>query len=139
MANKRSAIRTIYLYLFTIIGLSLIISGMVRFIDLGLKTYVFTRADEPERISQNYYYRQPPITLSKLESLEVDIELTSDEKATVKSWIADYKKWEEEEAGIDYLASRRQREVSNNLAMLFVGIPLYLYHWRIIRKEKEIV
>ncbi len=30
---------------------------------------------------------------------------------------------------------QRQREVSEALAMLIVGIPLYKYHWRTIQKE----
>jgi len=29
----------------------------------------------------------------------------------------------------------RQREISSSLAMIIVGGPLYLYHWKMIQKE----
>ncbi len=32
-------------------------------------------------------------------------------------------------------ARSRQRTVSNSVAMLLVGAPLYLYHWRVIQRE----
>ena len=32
---------------------------------------------------------------------------------------------------------QRQRDASNSLAMLIVGLPLYLYHWRMAGKQKE--
>lgn len=46
--NKYPLIRKIYLYLFALIGLVLITIGSVQLINLGLKVYVFTKAD-------NYY------------------------------------------------------------------------------------
>ena len=43
--NKYPLIRKIYLYLFALIGLVLITIGCVRLVGLGLKTYIFTKAD----------------------------------------------------------------------------------------------
>ena len=31
----------------------------------------------------------------------------------------------------------RQRQTSNALAMLIVGVPLYKYHWKLIKKEDK--
>jgi len=134
MLEKHTLVRTIYLYLFTIVGLALLTIGMVRFIDMGLKAYVFTKADDPETIQYRYYY-SAPVPLEKLETYQESEELTADEKETLKSFLTNYKEWEEKEAKIDYLASKRQREASSNLAMILVGLPLYLYHWRIIKRE----
>ncbi len=136
MLEKHTLVRTIYLYLFTIIGLALLTIGMVRFIDMGLKMYVFTKADDPEALQQRYYY-PTPISLEKLEGYQESEELTADEKETLKSFLTNYKEWEEKEAKIDYLASSRQRQASSNLAMILVGLPLYLYHWRIIKRETK--
>lgn len=136
MAQKHPLIRTIYLYLFALVGLALLTIGAVRFLDMGLKAYVFTKADDPERIQRGYYYGLP-IPVEKVTVLETSADLTTEEIASVKSWIANYQKWQEEEAKIDYLASRRQRDASINLAMIIVGLPLYLYHWRIIRRETK--
>jgi hypothetical protein len=135
MAQKHSLIRTIYLYLFTLVGLALLITGTVRFLDMGLKMFVFTKAEDPEKIQRGYYYPSLPIPVEKIGVIEESGQLTEEEIASLKSWLADYQKWQEEEAKIDYLASKRHREASINLAMILVGLPLYFYHWRIIRKE----
>ena len=31
----------------------------------------------------------------------------------------------------------RERDLSNSLAMIAVGLPLYLYHWKTIQKENK--
>jgi hypothetical protein len=136
MTQKHPLIRTIYLYLFTLIGLVLVTIGAIRFLDMGLKAFVFTKADDPEKIQRNYYYGLP-IPVEKVSVLETSEDLTAEEIASVKSWIANYQEWQEDEAKIDYLVSRRQREASINLAMIIIGLPLYLYHWRIIRRETK--
>ncbi len=140
MAEKHSLVRTIYLYLFTIIGLSLVIIGTVRFLDMGLKAFIFRGADDPERVQQKYYQTYLPYSVEKITAPEaVDgIEgLTDAEKDSLKNFIKDYEAWREDEEKIDYLSSRRQKEASINLSMLLVGLPLYLYHWRIIRRETK--
>ena len=136
MIQKHSLIRTIYLYLFALVGLALLITGAVRFLDMGLKMFIFTKAEDPEKI-QNMYYSGSPISTVRLEKYQESEELTENEITNLKNWLADYEKWQEEEKKIDYVASNRQREASSNLAMLLVGLPLYLYHWRIIRKETK--
>jgi len=136
MLEKHSLIRTIYLYLFALVGLALLITGAVKFLDMGLKMFIFTKAEDPEKLQQRYYY-SIPIPIEKLETYQTSEELTDEEKATLKSFLENYKKWEEEEAKIDYLASNRQKQASSNLAMILVGLPLYLYHWRIIKKETK--
>ena len=136
MIKKYSLVRTIYLYLFALVGLALLITGAVRFLDMGLKMFIFTKAEDPENI-QRMYYSGSPIPVSRLEKYEESEELTENEITTLKNWLAEYEEWQKEEAKIDYVASSRQREASSNLAMLLVGLPLYLYHWRIIRKETK--
>lgn len=137
MIKKHSLVRTIYLYLFTIVGLALLIIGSVRFLDMGLKTFIFTKADDPEKIQRMYYYPTPLSSVAKLENYQDSEELTAEEKTSLKNWLAEYKTWQEEESKIDYLASKRQRDSSINLAMILVGLPLYLYHWFIIKRETK--
>jgi len=107
--KKDSIIRTIYLYIFSLLGLALIIIGGVRFIDMGLKAYVFTKADQ----EMEYDYRAP----SKLEGDTIECpELIS---------------------RADNITSRRHRDASINLALILVGLPLYLYHWGMIKRESK--
>jgi hypothetical protein len=118
----------------------LVVSGAVRFIDMGLKVFVFTKADDEQKLQR--YYSSPIVPVSSIDKLQnyqqsTSSELTSEEKAALKTWLDDYQKYQEQAGKIDYLASQRQRDASSSLAMILVGLPLYLYHWRLIRKETK--
>ncbi|HDZ54555.1 MAG TPA: hypothetical protein ENI19_02255 [Candidatus Nealsonbacteria bacterium] len=130
-------IRTIYLYLFALLGLVLLIIGGVRFVDMGLRAFVFTKAEEEQRLLR----KEPPYmpySIQKIEELQENEErLSEEEKAAIGQWLTDYKDWQERRSKIDYLTSKRHRDASVNLALILVGLPLYLYHWRIIRKETK--
>ena len=47
----------------------------------------------------------------------------------------EYERWKEQVARIDPVRARREREAARSLAMILIGLPLYLFHWRIIRRE----
>lgn len=130
--DKHSLIKTIYLYSFSMLGLILLIIGGVRFIDMGLKTLVFKEADEYTRM--NYYQPEVPVWVDKIESIE---ELTEEELVILKKSLANYKEWNEKYSKIDPVKARRQREASISLALIIVGFPLYLYHWRVIREKPK--
>lgn len=136
MPQKQSLIRTIYLYLFALVGLALMVVGSVRFLDMGLKMFVFTKAEDPEKI-QMRYYPSYPYPVEKLETYRESQDLTEEEISTLKTFLDDYQQWKEREAKVDYLASQRQKNASTNLAMILIGLPLYLYHWRIIKRETK--
>ena len=134
MEKSRSLIRTIYLYLFALVGLALLTAGAVRFVDMGLRALVFTKADEMQRL----YQMMPPVmpySLERLGELQEGEGLSEEERAAIKRWLADYKDWEERRSKIDPVIASRHRDASVNLAMILVGLPLYLYHWRIIGRE----
>jgi len=138
MENKKThypLIRTIYLYLFALLGLVLLIVGTVRFVDMGLKTFVFTQAEEDERIAR----LQPPMFYPKerIEELPEEEGLSEEEKARIQQWLVDYQSWKERQEQFDYVAARKQEEASTNLSIILVGLPLYLYHWGIIKKETK--
>jgi len=129
-------IRTVYLYLFTLLGLVLLIIGGVRFVDMGLKAFVFTKAEEEQRL----IYKQPysiPYPVQQIEKLQEEKGLSEEEKVTIKQWLADYKDWEERRSQIDPVTAKRHRDASLNLALILIGLPLYLYHWQIIKKETK--
>lgn len=139
MKKKNPIIRTIYLYLFTTLGLIFLSIGAIRFIDMGLKTFVFTRAEEENRM----IFKQPPMpyALEKAEKIaeaEAEAEesqLTNQELTEIRQWLNDYRTWKENDSRIDPVVSRRHRDSSLNLSLIIVGLPLYLYHWSVIKKE----
>jgi len=129
-------IRTIYLYVFALVGLILVIIASVRFLDMGLKYFIFTEAEQEQKIAT----LRPPssaYSLEKVENLKESKELTEEQKQAINQWIEDYKNWEEKSKGVDPVTSRRHREASNNLAMILIGLPLYFYHWNLIKKETK--
>lgn len=136
--KKHSLIRTIYLYLFTLVGLTLLVIAGVRFLDMGLKAFVFTKAEQEERL----YHAKPPMPASmateRMEETTKDgAELSEQEKTELRRIIANYKTWQEQADEVDPITANRHRDASINLSMILVGLPLYFYHWRIIKKETK--
>jgi hypothetical protein len=83
--------------------------GSIQIVDLTLKTYVF-KVDE-----YTYYPETSPI----------------DGKMPVVSQDEAKKRSDEEQA------NQRKRQISNSLARIVIGTPLYLYHWKTIKKENK--
>jgi hypothetical protein len=103
-------IRLLYLYLFSFVGLLITVIGSIQILDLGLKTYVF-------KVSEYTYYAEPV--------------MTPDSKSAVVPA-------EEQKRRNDLEQSnQRKRQLSNSLSMIAIGIPLYLYHWKTIKKESQ--
>lgn len=116
--NKAVLIRKIYLYLFSFVGLVLITIGCVRLVNLALKAWVFTKADQ--------YFEYPAPRLVK--------PVPDGEKVAE---YAEPSKEEIEEYNRNQRAAQRQRDAAESIAMILVGAPLYLYHWRVIERDKE--
>ncbi len=112
-------LRKVFLYIFASVGLVLTIIGLVTVLNLGLKTYIFTKAD-------NYCFERSIPSAVKPDGQE----LTEAEKLAQ----------EEENRRIceEQRTASRQSQAANSVALLIVGVPLYFYHWNRIRKDKEI-
>jgi hypothetical protein len=137
--KKQSLVRTIYLYIFTLLGLVLLIIGGVNFLNMGLKAFIFTQAEEEQRI----LYKQipTPFSASEIDNLEKEIDgenqvcLSEEQKSDIESWLVDYNNWKETSLQIDPIVARRHRDASLNLSLILIGLPLYLYHWKTIKRE----
>jgi hypothetical protein len=114
---KSLSVRLLYLYLFSFVGLLITVIGIIRLVDLGLKVYVFQGADQ-------YDYYAPV----KIPESEVNNSMTPEQQKELEK--LEQKRQEDENK------RNRQREFSGALSMIVVGIPLYLYHWKTIQKEK---
>lgn len=110
-------------------------------IQLSLKTWVFKNAD----INQQSYPVMAPYAFEKIPSTPVEeakiakdkCNLTDAQKAGLGKWIKDYETWQEEQKKIDYVRADRERRTVTDIGFLAVGIPLFIIHFRIIRKEKN--
>lgn len=112
------SIRKIYLYLFALIGLVISTIGAVQLVDLGLKSFIFQDAD-----MQYAYPMEKPVAVT----------------GSTTDMMVQPSKEEIEEYNEKQRRSQRQRESANALAMLIIGLPLYAYHWRVIKKEKDLI
>jgi len=147
MSQKNSWVRTVYLYLFALVGLTLVIIGGVRLLNMGLKVFIFTEADKLD--DYRAYPPFPPYGVLEPRSITKETppedikvnaqtqELTSEEKTALNNWEIDYKNWQAQNGKVDYLKARRQQEASISLALIIVGLPLYLYHWAVIKRDKK--
>lgn len=128
-------IRVIYLYIFSVVGLVLAVIGGVGMLDLALKATLFTQAER----DQAWHERMPPMPPepARARAAAGDSTLDADDRGAVRAWAEEYRRWEETGSQIDPVRSRRERAAAQNLALLLVGIPLYLYHWRTVRREAQ--
>ena len=133
MDRKSLTVRTVYLYVATLVGLGLLIAGGVQAFELILKATVLTQADAQEEL----WARQPPVpyALDAVEDLSESDELTETQRAAINRWLDDYERWEEEHQAVNTVAARRERQLATALALLLVGIPVYMYHWSVIRRD----
>ncbi len=103
------SLRLLYLYLFSFVGLLITVIGSIQIVDLTLKTYVFQVSD--------YSYYPEPVYVEGGKPIMPE---------------ADARKRNEEEQ-----ANQRKRQLSNSLAMIAIGVPLYIYHWKTIKQESK--
>jgi len=135
---RNPIIRTIYLYLFALIGLGILTIGSVMIINLGLKSWVFTKADSNESHLSRPMNIYTVNELNKANNLATCQKLNKEEREVIGMWIQDYKTWKTEEENRDpnfYKVRDRQRQASTSFSMIFIGLPLWLFHWAVIKKD----
>jgi len=101
------SIRILYLYLFSFVGLLIIVIGSIRLVDLGIKTFIFKDSDK---------YEIYPVKIEGEEVESVEVQEARQKRESKR---------------------QKQRELSGSISMILVGVPLYLYHWRTIQKENK--
>ncbi len=128
MKNNKSSVGKIYLYLFSMLGLILIVIGAVGLINVGLRLYVFDASDP--------WGAQPPMPrgVINIEELEGRDELSEEELSLIREWLDDYSNWSES-LQENVQRQRYHESLARNIALLFVGIPLFLFHWRLAMRK----
>lgn len=106
------SLKKAYLYLVSVITLVIWVIGAIMLLNMGLKTWVFTKAD------QNYYSYPCP-TAPDTKDVGCD-QATMDRQ----------KKMEDENR-----AAQKQRDAAQALAFIIVGVPVWYGHWRLAKRE----
>ncbi len=108
MRDVNINLRLLYLYLFSAVGLIIIVFGSIQLVNLGLKTFVFKDADVYE------IYPSP---------LKGEVEIISPEEQKARQ--------------TRDLSRQRQRELAGAISALAIGLPVYVYHWNTIQRENK--
>lgn len=120
--TRGSIIKSIYLYLVSFVALMMIIFSSADVINIGLKAFIFTKADD---YSYGYYPACPVATpAGTTTSVKTDPGcLNPDEQK------------KRDEASRE---SQRQSSLVRDFSMIIVGIPVFMYHWGIVRRKEEV-
>lgn len=113
-------IKKVYLYLVSMVSLIILIIASIMLINMALKTWAFPKADN------NYYSAPMYVNCAALDEASKKIEPACTDP-----------EWEKKEAqrAQDDRAAQKQRDAAQALAMIIVATPVFLYHWRLARKE----
>lgn len=109
-------IKKIYLYLVSLVSLFIIVFGAISLLNMGLKTWVFTKADKD-------FYSYPMC----------QTEVSPDPTGNSVAYKCD--EAEQQRRAEDAREAQKQRDAANSLAMIIVGAPVFYFHWRLARKE----
>lgn len=134
MAIKLNSIRNIYFYLIALIALMMIVWGTADLVNLGLTTWVFKTADRADDYSPPMPYLASDIKMGETAERCADkCDLSEMEKQQIQNWLVDYKNWQDQQGVLK--VARKQKNAVRDISLLVVGIPLFLWHWKMIGKE----
>jgi len=130
-----SWVKFIYLYLMTLVGIIMLVISTVGFLGLGLKEYVlevkddmaFEPAYECTDDALLYSYNEKGIRVAKYPTLPT---------AEIDKKKADCEKVAKERNEARH-ANDVKTQIAEFLAMFIVALPLYLYHWSLIKKDNN--
>lgn len=126
-------IRPTYFYIASFVGLGLIIVFGSMLANLLLKTYVFPKASSLDT-SQNY-----PMGLTETSGITTikncadTCGLSTETVTAANEYETAYAEWQDR----DQSSGRFQSQLALDLAYLLVAIPLFWYHWVMIRRENR--
>ncbi|MFA6161075.1 MAG: hypothetical protein WC766_02730 [Patescibacteria group bacterium] len=121
--NKSTLIKTIYFYLVSLIALMMVVFSIADLFNIALKTWVFTKADRNP-------YSQPKCATMVFKDPSLK---ETDDQYSQRLQQCEQGRVDEQEAFI----VQKQQSAVRDISFIVVGLPLFLYHWITIRKDKE--
>lgn len=109
-----SWIKKVYLYLVSLISLVILVIAGIMLINIGIKTWVFPKADE--LTYQNVYCPQE----------------VKNPDGTV---VAQSPECSDPNYAKNMSNAQKQSDAAQAMSMILIATPVFLYHWRLARKE----
>lgn len=127
------------MYLVSLVTLMMIIFSSSQLVSLALKVWVFPEAGKIEEaqtrgMPPSFY----PGKVDEKTGAQTIIDckekcgFTDDQKKQAEQWLFDYDSWKKNSTN---MTGQRQLQAVGALSMLLVSVPVFWYHWMIIRKE----
>lgn len=131
MGTKTKLVRTIYLYVAALVSLIFVAVGTGTLLNTALRVYVFPKAEKG-----GYSKCNTEPSICNFPEAQKN-EATQGQKDKLDKIIKDYENWKKENTGEECYSAERQRSVVDSLTMLIIALPICLFHWKLIRKNKE--
>jgi hypothetical protein len=137
--QEHSAIRPTYFYFVSLAALLMIVIAGGMLINLALKTWVIKSADQQTNISGPMVKSVPSETGYNSETAALQSVIDCGAKCGIeaqtvtlaKQWMTDYNAWQT--ISVNY--NNKQRQAASTIPFVALGIPLFWYHWSVVRKE----
>ncbi|MFA5853508.1 MAG: hypothetical protein WC866_00320 [Patescibacteria group bacterium] len=120
----KNTIRQIYFYAATLIFLIMSVIAAISLLNLGMKTYVFTKADFAYNSCDMGYARPMPVAVEEGAKQPSQADLDAQKSECEKN--------QEEQRD-----AQRQNSLAQYIAMLVVSAPLFVLHFKWVQKERE--
>lgn len=118
--NKVVLIKNIYFYLVSFVALMMMVFSTAELINNLLKMYVFTKAD-------NYGYY----------SVCQDIAVTDGKNpSSITPDQCEKQNAYNNKMAEENRASNLQRSIVNAISFFIIGLPLFILHWRVVRRKE---
>lgn len=132
MTTKSKLIRTIYLYVAALVSLIFVAVGSGRILNTVLKAYVFPKAEKGGYSRCN---QQPPVyALDKNNFTQI---ATPEQKETLDNMIKEYEEWKKNYSEEECYSQERQSNIVDSITMLIIALPICLFHWMLIKRDKN--
>lgn len=129
--SKSTIIKSLYFYVVSFVALMMIVWSGADMINIALKTWVFTKADD-------YMYYDGRAACATLPAPVPDPKSTTP-VVSKEQMIKDCEMQNEisiKQQEISRIATR-QANIVRDISMMVVAIPLFFIHWRIVRRKDE--
>lgn len=134
-------IKTIYLYTVSLISLIILVIASIMLINLGLKTFVFTKADNDvftqysQSCDSKPIAEQAPDQQQGANEAKPDTDTENPDIAKNSDCNDEKSRHEQEQKQREWRTANRQRDASQAIAMILIATPVFIYHWKLTRKE----
>lgn len=136
--ENETAIRPIYFYFISLGALLMVVISGGMLINVALKTWVFPSASTQDTIESRSFPAQvatdEQAAIDSISACGTACGVEQDIIDQAEAWSSDYAAWSTLN---NTSPDTRQREASGALPFFIFGVPLFWYHWSMVRREAK--